>query len=101
MNPRLTLAHKLSRISRPTRQGERAIVRFLDEARRHGNDPELFAGLVHAVPLLRPLRQSLAAHAEARRLDPNIPTSYAQTILLAGDIDCLATLAPETARSAD
>ena len=29
-------------------QATRAIVRLLGEASRHGNDPELFAGLVHA-----------------------------------------------------
>ena len=34
--------------------------------------------------------QSIAAHAEARRLDPNVPTSLEQTLLMAGDIDAAA-----------
>ena len=33
--------------------------------------------------------QSIAAHAEARRLDPNVPTSIEQTLLMAGNIDRL------------
>ena len=37
---------------------------------RHGNDPELFAGLVHACRYCGLLDESIAAHAEARRLDP-------------------------------
>jgi hypothetical protein len=32
-------------------------------------------------------RESLAAHAEARRLDPNIQTSFEQTLLLTGDVE--------------
>ena len=34
--------------------------------------------------------ESIAAHAEARRLDPNVPTSVEQTLLMAGEIDRLA-----------
>src|SRR5688572_2804218 len=29
----------------------------------------------------------LAAHAEARRLDPNVPTSFEGTLLMLGDVD--------------
>ena len=44
------------------------------QATRHGNDPELFAGLVQALPLLRALRRSRSRRTtEARRLDPNVP----------------------------
>ena len=53
------------------------------------NDPELFAGLVHACRYCGLLEQSLAAHAEARRLDPHVPTSGEQTLLFAGEIDRL------------
>ena len=48
-------------------------MRLLGEAARHGNDPELFAGLVHACRYCGLYDQSLVAHAEARRLDPNVP----------------------------
>ena len=64
-------------------------MRLLGEADRHGNDPELFAGLVHACRYCGLFEQSLAAHAEARRLDPNVPTGFEQTLLMAGDIDRL------------
>ena len=68
---------------------QRAVVRLLGEANRHGNDPELFAGLVHACRYCGLYDQSIAAHAEARRLDPNVPTSIEQTLLMTGDIDRL------------
>ena len=35
------------------------------------------------------MHESIAAHAEARRLDPNVPTSLEQTLLMAGDIERL------------
>jgi hypothetical protein len=38
--------------------------------------------------------ESVAAHAEARRLDPNIVTSFQQTMMMKGDIDRLVSLDP-------
>ena len=38
--------------------------------------------------------QSIAAHAEARRLDPNVPTSLEQTLLMTGDIERLLAVEP-------
>ena len=84
-----------TRTSRPTSvRRTRALVRLLGEASRHGNDPELFAGLVHACRYCGLYEQSIAAHAEARRLDPNVPTSFEQTLLMAGDIDRLLAIEP-------
>ncbi|MGH9884416.1 MAG: hypothetical protein ACREBE_02740, partial [bacterium] len=37
--------------------------------------------------------QALAAHDEARRLDPNVPTSLEQTLLMTGDIERLLVAA--------
>ena len=71
-----------------------ALVRLLSEAVRHGNDPELFAGLVHACRYCGLYDESIAAHAEARRLDPNVPTSHGQTLLLTGDIERLLAVQP-------
>jgi tetratricopeptide (TPR) repeat protein len=100
LNPRLTLAHKFyANLESDLGRAEQAIVRLLNEATRHGNDPELFAGLVHACRYCGLFDESLAAHAEARRLDPNIETSYAQTILMTGDIDRLLAAAESAARS--
>jgi serine/threonine protein kinase/tetratricopeptide (TPR) repeat protein len=90
INPRLSVAHKLlANLEAEVGRASDAMVRLLNEATRHGNDPELFAGLVHACRYLGLFDESIAAHAEARRLDPNIATSVAQTILMTRDIDRL------------
>jgi len=65
------------------------MLRLLGEANRHGNDPELFAGLVHACRYCGLYDQSIAAHEEARRLDPNVPTSLEQTLQMTGEVERL------------
>ena len=95
LNPRLSVAHKFyANLEADIGQAQRALVRLLGEADRHGNDPELFAGLVHACRYCGLYEQSIAAHAEARRLDPNVPTSLEQTLLMTGDIDRLLAIEP-------
>lgn len=96
LNPRLSVAHKLyAHLEADTGRAHAALVRLLHEADRHGNDPELFAGLVHACRYCGLFDESLAAHAEARRLDPNVPTSVDQTLMMRGDLDrLLATVPP-------
>jgi tetratricopeptide (TPR) repeat protein len=90
INPRLSVAHKFyANLEADLGHGERALVRLLGEASRHGNDPELFAGLVHACRYCGLFEQSVAAHRESRRLDPNIPTSLEQTLLMTGDLERL------------
>ena len=96
LNPRLTIAHKLyANLEADTGRAEGGMVRLLEEANRYGSDPELFAGLVHACRYCGLFEASLAAHAEGRRLDPNLATSVGQTMLLSGDIERLvATMNP-------
>src|SRR5205823_10517949 len=95
LNPRLSVAHKFyANLEADSGQAQSALVRLLGEASRHGNDPELFGGLVHACRYCGLYEQSVAAHAEARRLDPNVPTSVEETVLLTGDIDRLIALRP-------
>jgi eukaryotic-like serine/threonine-protein kinase len=95
LNPRLSLAHKYyANLEADIGHSQRGLVRLLGEADRHGNDPELFAGLVHACRYCGLFEQSIAAHAEARRLDPNVPTSLDQTLLVAGEIDRLLAIEP-------
>jgi tetratricopeptide (TPR) repeat protein len=95
INPRLSLAHKFyANLEADIGQATRAVVRLLEEAGRHGNDPELFAGLVHASRYCGLFEQSIAAHDEARRLDPNVPTSLEQTLLMTGDVDRLLAIEP-------
>ncbi|AMY09165.1 Serine/threonine-protein kinase PrkC [Luteitalea pratensis] len=95
LSPRLSIAHKFyAQLEADIGHAEAAMVRLLDEANRHGNDPELFAGLVHACRYCGLYEQAIAAHAEARRLDPNVPTSLEQTLLMMGDIDRLVAITP-------
>jgi serine/threonine protein kinase/tetratricopeptide (TPR) repeat protein len=97
LNPRLSIAHKFyAHHEAETGSPRGAMVRLLREADRHGNDPELFAGLVHACRYCGLFEQSEAAHEEARRLDPNVPTSFEQTLLLAGEIDRLLAVERST-----
>jgi len=103
LNPKLTIAHKFyANLEADTGQSERAVVRLINAATRHGNDPELFSGLVHACRYAGLYEESLAAHAEARRLDPSIRTGFEQTFLLSGDLDrMLATPLNADATGAD
>jgi eukaryotic-like serine/threonine-protein kinase len=95
LSPQLSVAHKFyANLEADIGQAQGALVRLLGEADRHGNDPELFAGLVHACRYCGLYEQSLVAHAEARRLDPNVPTSVDQTLLMMGDIDRLLAIEP-------
>ena len=90
LDPRLSVAHKFyAHLEADIGQAQHALVRLLGEANRHGNDPELFAGLVHAGRYCGLNTEAIAAHAEARRLDPNVSTSLEQTLLMTGDIDRL------------
>ena len=93
LNPRLSLAHKFyANLEADTGRARDGIVRLLTEATRHGNDAELFAGLVHACRYAGLFEESIAAHAEARRLDPTIATSFLQTLLMKRDIDRLVAV---------
>ncbi len=90
LEPRLSVAHKFyAQLEADNGHAPQAVVRLLRQAHRHGNDPELFAGLVHACRYCGLYEQAIAAHREARRLDPNVPTSVEQTILMTGDIERL------------
>jgi eukaryotic-like serine/threonine-protein kinase len=93
LNPRLPIAHKYyAGLEADIGQSTRALVRLLQQATQHGNDPELFSGLVHACRYCGLFDQSIAAHGEARRLDPNVPTSVEQTVMMTGDVDRLLSI---------
>ena len=93
INPRLSVAHKYyAQLEADMGEAHTALVRLLGEAARHGNDPELFAGIVHAARYCGLYDEAIAAHEEARRLDPNVPTSLEQTVLMTGDIDKLLSI---------
>lgn len=95
LNPRLSIAHKFyANLEADMGRARSALVRLIGEANRRGNDPELFAGLVHACRYGGLFEESIAAHGEARRLDPNVPTSLEQTILMTGNLDRLLAVEP-------
>ena len=56
-------------------------------------DPEYFAGLVHACRYAGLLDASIAAHDEARRLDPTIPTSVINSYQMLGDYEHMLRIA--------
>jgi serine/threonine protein kinase/tetratricopeptide (TPR) repeat protein len=93
LNPRLSVAHKYyAQLEADMGQSTSAVVRLLGQAAQHGNDPELFAGLVHVCRYCGLFEQAIDAHSEARRLDPNVPTSIEQTTLMTGDVERLLAL---------
>jgi tetratricopeptide (TPR) repeat protein len=93
LSPRLSMAHRYyAYFESDAGRSLDALVRLLDEATRHGNDPELFSGLVHACRYCGLFEESMAAHEEARRLDPNVATSLEETLLLKGDLEKLLSL---------
>jgi non-specific serine/threonine protein kinase len=93
LEPRLAVAHKFyATLEADMGRARQALERLLGQAARHGNDPELFAGLVHACRYCGLFEESIAAHAEARRLDPHISTSLEGTLLMTGDLERLLAL---------
>ena len=90
LSPRLSVAHKyVAHLEGDTGHSLAALARLLEEAAQHQNDPEIFAGLVHACRYCGLIDQAIAAHEEARRLDPHIETSMEQALLLRGDLVAL------------
>jgi predicted Zn-dependent protease len=86
LNPDLPLAHNFyTHIQVDQGRALEAMQRLLQRARSTSNDPELFAGLTHACRYCGLLGASVAAHRQARRLDPNIPTTVMHTYFMLGD----------------
>jgi len=97
LSPRLAVAHKYyAQLEADMGQSTNALVRLLEQATQHGNDPELFAGLVHACRYCGLFEQAIDAHTEAKRLDPNAPSTIEQTVLMTADVERLLSLGPRT-----
>jgi serine/threonine protein kinase len=88
LDPELPVAHKLyAHREAEVGRARDAMVRLLGLAHSARNDPEVFAGLVHACRYCGLLEASEAAHHEARRLDPHISTSVVYTWWARGDME--------------
>jgi len=86
LNPNLALAHNLyTNLQVDQGRSFDAMKRLLDRAQQRRSDAELFAGLAHVCRYCGLLQAALAAHQEARRLDPLIATSVNHTYFMLGD----------------
>jgi tetratricopeptide (TPR) repeat protein len=100
LEPDLSVAHKFyAHFEAESGGAERAMVRLLERAKEKREDAELFAGLVHACRYCGLFEQSIAAHEEAQRLDPNASSSVEETILMTGDLERLLTFEHTAAAS--
>ena len=87
INPDLAVAHGLyAYLEADLGLAEHALVRLLDQPATV-TDPELLAGLVHVCRYCGLLDESVAAHECARRLDPTVRTSVAQTFWVRRDYE--------------
>lgn len=88
LNPDLPLAHHLyTGLQTDAGQAMAALRRLLLHAKTGASEPELFAGLVHVCRYCGLLRASLAAHENARRLDPNIATTVIHTYFASAEYE--------------
>ena len=93
LNPELPVLHKYyAQLECDRGRAVDAMRRLLQRAATVV-DPEYFAGLVHACRYAGLLEASVAAHDEARRLDPTIPTSVVNTYQMLGDYEHVLRIA--------
>jgi len=86
LNPDLALAHNYyTYLQTDLGQPLQAVERLLKRARVHRNDPNIFAGLVHACRYAGLLEASVAAHHRAKEIDPLIPTTVPFSYVCLGD----------------
>ena len=97
LNPDLALAHNLyTYMEVETGRALDAVLRLLGRLRTRSNDPDLFAGLVHACRYVGLLDASVAAYHRATRLDPGIATSATHTFFMLGQYARAIEADPDT-----
>jgi serine/threonine protein kinase len=85
LHPDLALAHNFyTLLETDLGRSLNAMERLLQRSHSHRNDPNLFAGLVHACRYCGLLEASVAAHERALRLDPYVRTSVPHTYMILG-----------------
>ena len=86
VNPDLSIGHSLyAQLMIDLGRAHEAMRLLLDRTAKHPTDPELYAGLVHALRYCGLLDASVAAHRRARQLDPTIATSIHHTWWMLGE----------------
>ena len=86
LNPDLSLAHHYyAYLELDLGRAQEAMLRLLAGVKRHRADPELLAGLLHALRYCGLLEASVAAFEKAERLDPNVTTSVCHTFWMLND----------------
>jgi serine/threonine protein kinase/tetratricopeptide (TPR) repeat protein len=88
LSPDLPLAHHFyTYLQVDQGRSLQALQRLLDLSSRRHSDPELFAALAHVCRYCGLLQPALFAHHEARRLDPQVPTTLNHTYFMLGDYE--------------
>jgi tetratricopeptide (TPR) repeat protein len=86
LNPGLAIAHSLyAQLEVDLGRAKDAMIRLLEWTKKRSADPQVFAGLVHACRYCGLLEASVAAHEQAQRLDPHVPTSVLHTFWAMGE----------------
>lgn len=86
LQPSLPVAHhQFAYLEVEQGHPDRALVRLVTQLRNRPNQPQLFAALCHVSRYCGLLDVSLAADAQARRLDPLVRSSVVNTHLLVTD----------------
>jgi len=93
LSPELPTAHRFfTHYQSEHGAADAAIARLLQYAKANRNDAQLFAGLVHALRYAGLNGASIAAHHEARRLDPTVATSVEFSLLIANEHETLQSM---------
>jgi DNA-binding winged helix-turn-helix (wHTH) protein/tetratricopeptide (TPR) repeat protein len=86
LDPDLAASHQFyTLVQVDTGRADEAMNRLFARLQRHPGEPESFAGLVHVLRFRGLLKESLAAHQRAIRLDPSTTTSVAPTYFFLGN----------------
>ena len=96
LNPDLSMAENvLAHLAVDLGRAEEAMVRLLRRAKDRPADPELYSGLAYACRYCGLMAAAIAAAEQARRLDPRIRTSGANTWFMLGEYERVIDFQPE------
>ena len=86
IDPDLACAHHFyTQLQADCGESPEAMTRLLGRLRKHGDEPESYAGLVQVLRFCGLVDESVAAHERAKALDPTIATSVSHTHFVRGE----------------